>query len=312
MATRTNKPRPKLTPEQLPGQITKSLLAQVRRVARDCRADAVVIGLDALEGELPKLPEDFEPKVLFITNSTEEPSEKLERRQAIIRTPQVDLGRAAQVKMGVLLALSRGKLKKNDVVVAVSGSPRSGALDQLSVLSLVEEYSAFHAADTGDEETEPILPPVLERIVNLAVQLGSEGREGRAVGALFVIGDSERVGSLSKQLILNPFQGYEEEQRNVLDPKLEETVKELSTIDGAFVVRGDGVIESAGTLLRTGPEEEVDLPKGLGARHAAAATITSLSQAVAIAVSASTGTVSVFRNGRIVTEIEKPRGRRAK
>ncbi|MCA9244705.1 MAG: diadenylate cyclase, partial [Phycisphaerales bacterium] len=48
-------------------------------------------------------------------------------------------------------------------------------------------------------------------------------------------------------------------------------------------------------------------PRGLGARHQAAAAITSVTEAIAITISHSTGSVTVFRNGRIVTEIEKPR-----
>jgi DNA integrity scanning protein DisA with diadenylate cyclase activity len=113
--------------------------------------------------------------------------------------------------------------------------------------------------------------------------------------------------SLSKQLILNPFRGYPDEERNILDPSLEETIKELSVIDGAFLIRGDGVVESAGVYLRAFNHDEYPLPQGLGARHHAAAAITAVSEAVAITVSESTGTVTIFRNGQIITEVEKPR-----
>ena len=47
------------------------------------------------------------------------------------------------------------------------------------------------------------------------------------------------------------------------------------------------------------------LPQGLGARHHAAAGITAVTEAIAITVSESTGTVTIFRHGLIVTEIEK-------
>ncbi|RME36449.1 MAG: hypothetical protein D6788_11575, partial [Planctomycetota bacterium] len=137
--------------------------------------------------------------------------------------------------------------------------------------------------------------------------LGSEGREGKPVGTLFVVGDAEGVRPLTRQLILNPFQGYPESQRNILDPNLTETVKELATIDGAFVIRGDGVIESAGTYLKAAGQTEFELPQGLGARHQAAAAITHLTRAIGVTVSESTGTVTVFRGGLMVAELEKPR-----
>lgn len=162
-----------------------------------------------------------------------------------------------------------------------------------------------------DKETEQvpaeIRPEVIERVVNIASELGHEGREGKPVGAMFVVGDSERVISLSRQLIINPLRGYEEHERNILDHALEETVKELSTLDGAFIVRGDGVIESCGTFLKTASQDGYELPQGLGARHHAAAAITAVTESLAVTVSESTGTVSIFRNGNIVTEIEKLR-----
>jgi DNA integrity scanning protein DisA with diadenylate cyclase activity len=99
---------------------------------------------------------------------------------------------------------------------------------------------------------------------------------------------------MSRQLILNPFRGHPEEERNIMDRGLEETIKELATIDGAFVVRGDGVVESCGVLLKTAGQEEFQLPQGLGARHHAAAGITSVTRATAVTVSESTGNVMAY------------------
>jgi diadenylate cyclase len=148
-------------------------------------------------------------------------------------------------------------------------------------------------------------PEVFERTLSLATQLAVEGREGRSVGLIFVLGDSDNVLAQSRHLVLNPFQGYPESERNILDARLEETVKEFSALDGAFVVRGDGVLLTAGTqLMPTAPPPL--LPKGLGTRHAAAAAITASTRAVAITVSQSTGTLSIFKAGEMVTDIHKP------
>jgi DNA integrity scanning protein DisA with diadenylate cyclase activity len=125
------------------------------------------------------------------------------------------------------------------------------------------------------------------------------------VGALFVLGDSQRVLAQSRGLVLNPFQGHPESQRNLLDPDLEETIKEFSALDGAFVVQGDGVVLTAGTqLVPTLPH--AGLPGGLGTRHAAAAGITASTQAMALCVSQSTGTVTVFKAGKLLADIHRP------
>jgi len=120
------------------------------------------------------------------------------------------------------------------------------------------------------------------------------------------VGDSEKVGGLSKPLVLNPFYGYKEEDRNILNPFMDETVKEFSSIDGAFVIRGDGVVESAGSLIQaTDPGH--DLPSGLGARHAAAAAVSVAANCIAIVVSSSTGQVTLFRRGVMLPLTEKRR-----
>ena len=152
-----------------------------------------------------------------------------------------------------------------------------------------------------------ILPEVIERVVDIASELGSEGREGRPVGAMFVVGDTDHVLPLTRQLVLNPFKGYPPDERNILDYSLEETVKELATLDGAFILRGDGVMETCGAYIRTTGQPEYELPRGLGARHHAAAAITAVTDCIAVTVSESTGSITIFRGGRIITEIQKPR-----
>jgi diadenylate cyclase len=111
--------------------------------------------------------------------------------------------------------------------------------------------------------------------------------------------------------VINPFHGYPENERNIVDPRLEETIKEFSAIDGAFVIRGDGVILAAGRYLAPGSKLDDQLPQGLGTRHQAAAGITAITRAIALCISQSTGTVSIFKEGRLITDIQKPWGRNA-
>jgi DNA integrity scanning protein DisA with diadenylate cyclase activity len=192
-------------------------------------------------------------------------------------------------------------------VVFVSGLAAAKTLDTVIVTEVGREYEIFASGADLTANLPKILPQVIERVVDIASELGSEGREGRAVGAMFIIGDTDRVLPLTKQLVLNPFRGYPPAERNILDYSLEETVKELATLDGAFIVRDDGVMETCGTYVRTASQEEYELPRGLGARHHAAAAITAITDSIAVTVSESTGSVTIFRRGRIVTEIQKPR-----
>jgi len=301
--------RPSALAEGTPAaRISRSLLDHAADIAVACRAEAVFVYADALGGESPAFPERFTGRVFYVTSRSDAASPTGHNGQ-VLRVPNVPLTRTTQVKMAAFLALSRGLVRQGDTVVFVSGTPAGGTLDTLMVLQVGRELEMFTSSQEGDEPPAPphVRPEVIERVIGLASELGSEGREGKPVGTMFVIGDTDQIRPLTRQLILNPFRGYPEESRNILDPTLGETIKELATIDGAFLVRGDGVIESCGTYLKTASQEEFELPQGLGARHHAAAAITAVTPSIAVTVSESTGTVSVFRGGRMVTEMERPR-----
>lgn len=288
-------------------RITRSVMAAVGQVASDAGATAVFVYADALADQRLPLPKTFRPRVFLVTKTPQQDEGQEHERRQTIRVPNVPLSRLGQIKVAVLLGLSRRLIGPDDVLVCLTGAPGSGTLDTLLVMRVGDEFGHLLDSKGGVGLSRDIRPEVLERVVSIAAELGAEGREGKPVGAMFVIGDVEHVAPLTRQLILNPFRGYPEQERNILDPRLEETVKELATIDGAFIIRGDGVIESAGTYLKAAGQTEANLPSGLGARHQAAAAITNLTDCVAVTLSESTGTVSVFRHGRIVTELEKPR-----
>ncbi len=142
---------------------------------------------------------------------------------------------------------------------------------------------------------------VLERIVALAVEIAREGREGRKIGTLFVVGDSEEVLKRSKPLILDPLHGHPDESKRIDDPDVRETLKELAQLDGAFVVSDEGVVLSA-TRYIDAASDDLSLPLGLGSRHVAGASISSQTNAVAVVVSESS-MVRMFDDGELVSEI---------
>ncbi|MFC1479405.1 DNA integrity scanning protein DisA nucleotide-binding domain protein [Planctomycetota bacterium] len=141
----------------------------------------------------------------------------------------------------------------------------------------------------------------LRKVIILAIEIAREGREGRKIGTMFVAGDSQRTLSLSKCLILDPLLNHPDEKKNIENSNMRETVKELSLLDGAFIVSNDGIVISACRYINASIEG-FDLPLGLGSRHLAAASITKQTDAVAVAVSESS-IVRVFDDGEIVSEI---------
>jgi DNA integrity scanning protein DisA with diadenylate cyclase activity len=144
-------------------------------------------------------------------------------------------------------------------------------------------------------------PDVLTSLIELAVEIAREGREGRRIGTLFTLGDEQAVLARSRLLILDPLAGHPEAVRRVSDSNLRGTIKELAQLDGAFVVGAGGLFVSACRYLETAGKT-VDLPLGLGSRHLAGAAISATTDAVAIVVSESS-TVRIFCHGKLMAEI---------
>jgi DNA integrity scanning protein DisA with diadenylate cyclase activity len=141
----------------------------------------------------------------------------------------------------------------------------------------------------------------LSQLVLLAVELAREGREGRKIGTLFVLGDVESLLERSRPLILDPLYGHPPELLHVERPEFRETVKELAQLDGAFLVGDDGTFISAGRFVDVDLSGDNFLP-GLGTRHAAAASISRSTEAIAVVVSSSS-VVRVFAGGELRAEI---------
>jgi DNA integrity scanning protein DisA with diadenylate cyclase activity len=97
--------------------------------------------------------------------------------------------------------------------------------------------------------------------------------------------------------------GHKRKERNVLDLRARESLKEVAQLDGAFIITPDGTVERACQIVNA-PHENLTMSKGLGARHWAAAAISKASNAIAVVVSESNGTVRLFKNGEVILRVE--------
>ena len=210
--------------------------------------------------------------------------------------------KSAMVKQALIKLLQNNLVKEGDTVVTILGVPMiSGGIDTISLIEvsssdfLLRFYRFINSI-------EGIKRLVVNEVLDIAMELAIEGKEGKPVGAIFVVGDSEKVLKMSSQLILNPFEGHD---AIIFDKRVRGTIKELAGIDGAFIIGDRGEVISAGRYLEP-LSCTLNLPLGLGARHYTAAAISKHTSAVAITVSES-GVVRVFKDGEMVVEIDSNR-----
>src|SRR5207249_5579638 len=125
---------------------------------------------------------------------------------------------------------------------AGEGTPEH--IDSLSVIQLGEHLERLSAQELRKLDTQVPLE-TLRAVVDLATAIGREGREGKPVGTILVVGDTRKVLSMSSPLNFNPFKGYKKEERDLNDRKVREAIKEFAQLDGAILIDADGIAVAA-------------------------------------------------------------------
>jgi DNA integrity scanning protein DisA with diadenylate cyclase activity len=290
-------------------EINQYVLKTAFNIARKNKANAVIVHADALEDLIfeDKWPWKF--KLYFVSKKKKWDLSKGGKKslgpkvEDLITIPRMPFTRASLMKLSVLLALSSGKIERGDKIVTVIGTTENSLLDSIQYIDTATETEII----TGKISTNisaDVNPEVFEALLNFSIELAGKGREGKPVGTIFVVGDDEKVMQLSKQMVINPFKGYTEDERNLLSPSMKETLREFSAMDGAFVITGEGVVLTSGRFLNAAADETM-LQRGLGSRHIAAAGITALTKALAFVISESSGDLRIFKDGKLLMEFEK-------
>lgn len=241
--------------------------------------------------------------IVWLTRSDTELPLTDKRKNKVVAIPDVALTRMSQLKIGILLAILNEHVELDESILCLSGVAGSGRLDTMLIANPLRDFPWFRKHKVEDAQ-ESIATRELVRVIDVAMRLARQGREGRPLGTIFVLGESEALEPHLRQLVLNPCEGHPQKKRNIHDDEFFESLREFAALDGAFVVNKRGIVESAGTYIDA-PVPKTKIRSGLGARHTAAAAITATTEAIAVVISESSGNVTVFHEGKEILELEK-------
>ncbi len=226
----------------------------------------------------------------------------------LIRSWSGNQTRFSRIKYAFLQGVLQGVIHSDSKVVCVLGPWGKSHLDTITIHDLGLSWSEEFPFDVRSIINNRAFN-VLMAVVDIALDIGALGREGKPIGTTFVVGDSNKVMNFSHQAVFNPFKGYPKKERLINRPEVVESIKELAKLDGAIIISEDGVVEAAGRHLDTSRATTKFL-RGLGARHRAAAGITHKTDAISVVVSESSGRVTIFEKGKIVATLEPLIGKR--
>ena len=282
----------------------RHLLEFLRKLQEDIGASGIIIFPEAPIGwtRFRRLIPDAQVVVASanheIINSAQESGLPVIRLEFEKGTPIYD-----RMSHAILEAVADDLIPHGGRVIVLYSAFDVQNLDSVSVINLGEHLDRLSGRDLRQLESRVPLR-TLKVVVDLAVEIGMDGREGKAIGTLFVVGDTRKVLEQSRPVSFDPMRGYHRKERSIFDAKVREGIKEITQLDGAIIIAADGTVEAAARYLETSLTATISLSLGLGARHWAAAAISRSTSAIAIAVSQSCGTVRIFQNGEVALRIE--------
>lgn len=286
------------------GKQVSSLLRSATKLAADIEADGLLV-LVQEPIDLRRIEElvDNRVKLILAADSDDLLDDVAEESKAAKVQIEMEEAPVYEVLTQAMLdCVADEILRPGATVCAVYSGFEADRIDSVSIIKLSEHLGRLTARDLQKLETHVPLE-TLKAVVDLAVDIGREGREGKPVGSIFVVGDHRKVMAQSRSVGFDPVKGYKKVDRNLSVARTKEAIKEIAQLDGAFIVAADGTVEGAGRYIQTAPVD-LTMTSGLGARHWAAAAISKNTKAIAVVVSESSGTVRIFQNGQCVLRIE--------
>jgi len=234
--------------------------------------------------------------IIWVMSDPEAVGENIGKGDRCVEIPYGQVGRMDLVSLAVILSVLKGFTSEHESVVCLVGVLGSKRIDNLLIVNPKRDFDWFRN-QKGTKKGDLPISQELIRLIDIALRFSTEGREGKKIGTIFLLGDVEELNTIGQPLILNPLKGHPKKLRSIHDNEFVETMREFAALDGAFIIDRNGVVEGAAVYLDAPVTKKVKVPKGLGSRHLAAAAATARTTSIAIVISESSGSVTVFSKG---------------
>ncbi len=274
-------------------------------LARDLEIEKVFVLAELLTDRRLVEKHRKEESIIWVTDKPDEIEVDDSSGDQCVGIPRSLTGRMDQVSLALIIAVMNGTVAEDETVVCLLGVAGSKRLDNVLLANPKRDFEWFSDHAVSKKRSLPISQEFV-RLIDIALRFAAEGREGKPIGTVFLLGDIDEMNTVSRPLILNPCKGHPKKDRSIHDSEFVETMREFAALDGGFLVDRKGTVERAGAYLDAPVTKKVKVQKGLGSRHLAAAAATAKISALAIVISESSGTVTVFSDGSKVLSLNRP------
>ena len=279
---------------------SKLLVNHCFDLARELRITKILVFAESVMDQRYLLENRDQETIILLTKDKAKIREEFLPHCTLISLPGQNLSRSDQFQLGLLIAVLHEFVEHDETVLCITGLVGSLRLDNLLITNLLRDNKWLQKRTYEKIPKKVLRSQEFIRLLDIALRLARQGREGKKIGTIFVLGDYQKYDKYLTQLVLNPCKGHPKKSRNIHDNDFFETIREFAALDGAFIVDNTGVVEKAGVYLNPPASEKTSMLKGFGARHAAAASLTATTEALTITVSESSSSVVVFFDGSAI------------
>ncbi|WP_163339048.1 DNA integrity scanning protein DisA nucleotide-binding domain protein [Desulfopila sp. IMCC35008] len=274
-------------------------------LGRDLGISKFLVFAESIQDQRYILQKKETEKIVFLLPRKSKIKDEFYSECSVIYLPDQQLSRSEQFQLGLLIAVINNLVEHDETVLCLTGLVGSLRLDNLLITNLQRDNKWFqnHAYETVPVDI--LRSREFVRLLDISLKLAKQGREGKKIGTIFVLGDQKSFEKYMKPMILNPFYGHPLKKRNIHNSDLFETIREFATLDGAFVVDNKGAIQNAGVYLSPPNNKQVKLLKGYGARHTVAALFSAATDSLTITISESSSQVTVFFKGGAILQFNQ-------
>src|SRR3954454_1252334 len=206
---------------------TLALLQAARQLAHQLPADAVLL-LTATDLDWEAVLGELDGCRLLVAAEDRKLTHKL-KAHPDLTVLDIDPGPTPtqeRMSLALLEAVRSDKLRQGADVIALYngidvGQEKAESVDSLSVIHLGEHLERLTAQDLRNLDTQVPLE-TLRAVIDLALEVGREGREGHPVGTMFVVGDTRKVMTMSRPMNFNPFRGYSSAEKDIRNRSVRE------------------------------------------------------------------------------------------
>jgi hypothetical protein len=169
-------------------QESRVLVNHCFELARQLTITKIVVFAESVLDQRYILEKKGQETIILLTRDTAKIREEFLPHCNVLSLPDQDLSRSDQFQLGLLRAVLSNLVEYDETVLCMTGLVGSLRLDNLLITNLLRDNLWFQKHTYETVPKKILRSPECIRLLDRALRLTIQGREGKKIGTIFVLG----------------------------------------------------------------------------------------------------------------------------